>query len=782
MPQPKITSERVFQSLPRMELVVIGLLSLLVLQLFRSTTCRWMPALWIETILMLALPPLTLWCVYLRSSNNNRFHALLPGGAILYAGLALLIQCLLRQSGYGDATEVVSMIVLQYAAWYLIIFSSLMPSYKKVGFITCCALVLFTCFLGTNLPVFLASFFFAVCAMWHLLSNYWARVNDKAIDGESRMLPVNGAAIALTLLAVVGMVSAIWAVVPESLTENLQGFSPFSGGEQGRQDIYAQSGVGDGDLLRAGENATTAGPVETDQFIEDDKPSIYDLNVEKFDAATEIVKKKKTRAVSINAVAKHLHKVIKSEQAGKSFRTARKARLDQQRLDLEDRISKALFYVEGSVPARFSIDCFNHFDGWDWSKVDLPKEDLPRVKIGLDEKSGSPWYRTGFPRQSYLATSREHKVKILRLETTSLPAPSLVRAWHIDQVNVSGLFGFDAQGTIYMDGKFIPSHTVIDMFSSVPNFYVLANKFDCQMGSPDSSGSPLLQIPDNPTQSRIKELVNNWTQGYSQGWSQVEAIVERLRSDFAYEPTWVASDQHADSVQSFLDQRGGPVYQFASAATQMLRAAGYKTRLNRGFLVQRRDYSRASGQSVVTSDNLHMWPEVCLDGRHWIPVEPTPGFPIPYSHLTWWQWSKIQAAHCMLLVRQNPVASLLVMLAIGCLVRFRWESMAGLSWLAWSFVFQLFPSRRLTATRKLIDRRFWAAGSPRPQFTGISEWFSKPDPEAARTFCNFWQIENFSSSQKSSLQPEKVTLACRQIVGGLSLRRIRSFIKSEFSQ
>ena len=79
MPQPKITSARLFQSLPRMELVVIGLLSLLVLQLFRSTTCRWLPALWIETILMLALPPLTLWCVYLRSSNSNsnRFHALL---------------------------------------------------------------------------------------------------------------------------------------------------------------------------------------------------------------------------------------------------------------------------------------------------------------------------------------------------------------------------------------------------------------------------------------------------------------------------------------------------------------------------------------------------------------------------------------------------------------------------------------------------------------------------------------------------------------------------------
>ena len=781
MLQLKTSQTRLFDCLPRMELVIIGFLSVVVLQLFRVVTCRWLPVLWIEAIFMLVIPPLVLLVASKRSpatsGSADWLAVFLPAGAISYACLTLLIQYVSRLAGLGDATEVVMMMALQYVAWYLIIFSSLVPSYKKVGFVACCALVLFTCFMSNQPSVFVVAFFFAICAMWHLLSNYWARLNDKAIDGESKMLPVNGLAMVVSFLAAVVAGLVVWAVVPETMTMNLAGFSPFSGGDRGDQDLYARAGVGDGDMLTAGENASTSGPVESNQFIEDDKPSMYDVNVEKNENATE-VKKRMTRSVSIRAQALCIEEVIKSEQAGRSFRTARMSS-SRKVPKLKNRISKALFFVEGSVPARFSIDCFHHFDGWDWSKVDLDVKDLPRTQISLGQESGLPWYKTGFPRTSYLTTSRAHKIKILRLETNSLLSPPMLHAWHIHRVDKPGFFKFSEQGTVLMDGKFIPSHTVIDTISDVPNFHVLANQRDCQMARQES---PFSQIPDNQTKSRIKELVNGWTQEHTQGWSQVEAIINRLRTDFTHDPTRVASDDHGDSVESFLEQQGGPAYQFASVATQMLRAAGYKARLKRGFLIQSKDYSRVSGQSIVTSDNLHMWPEVCLDGWHWIPVEPTPGFPIPYNHLTWWQWSQGKAVACVSLIKQHPVTSLLAFLVLGCLYRFRWEWIAGLSWIVWNFVFQLFPSRRLKATRKLIDRRFWAAGSPRPEFTAISDWFSQPDPEASRSFCHFWQIENFSLAQKSSLQREKVSLACRQIVGNLSLRRIKSHIKTELSQ
>ena len=780
MSQPKgLQTTRSLHCFPQMDLVLIGLLSVIVLQIFREPTCRWVSALWLESILLVPIPPIALmvaskwWTT--TSTQSTRVSALIQAGALLFAGLVVFVQYLSRLSGLGDPTEIVLMMMLQYVAWYLIIFSSMIPSFKKVGFVTCCALVLFICFMSQQPAVFIVSFLFATSALWRLLSNYWSRLNDKALEGKSRMLPVSGIAIASTLLVIACTSSIVWAVVPKNSTTSLSGFSPFSGGDEGYEDLFARSGIGDGNMLSAGENASSAGPVESDQFIEDTQPSIYDVVVKKYSAATEI-KKQKTRAVSLNVRAKHLDEVIKSEQSGKSFRTSRKPPSDQT-LKLENRISKALFYVEGSAPVRFSIDCFHHFDGWDWSKVDLDKKDLPKSRIRLTEGLREPWYQTAFPKKKFLTTNRAHRIKILRLRTNALPAPPLIRAWQIARVNDASLFGYDAQGSVIMDGKFIPSHTMIDTVSDVPNYHVLANETTL-LAKPDS---PFSQIPQNESKSRVERLAKEWTQGRQLGWRQVEAIVNRLRTEFTHDEVLVATDEHSDSVESFLDRRGGPAYQFSSVATQILRAAGYKTRLKRGFLVQAKDYDRTSGQSIVTFENVHMWPEVCLDGWHWIPVEPTPGYPIPYNHLTLWQWLKGQASLAIYWVKDNPIVTLLSALVLGCLYWFCWELLASISWLSWVLVFWLFPSQRLKVTRKLIDIRFWAAGFPRPEFVGISDWFSKPDHQAAKQFCDLWQIENFSRVQKSSLQKKNVALACQQIVSGLSLQRIKSNYRTELT-
>jgi hypothetical protein len=368
---------------------------------------------------------------------------------------------------------------------------------------------------------------------------------------------------------------------------------------------------------------------------------------------------------------------------------------------------------------------------------------------------------------------------MLRLKTKALPAPPLLRAWHIDRVDLPNLFSFNAQGSVVMDGDSIASHTVIDNVSDVPNFHVLARRKNCILAKPQS---PFSQIPDNESKSRIEQLAKGLTEGLPRGWQQVEAIIGHFRNTYTYDQTLVATDDSTDAVAAFLDHQGGPSYQFASAATQVLRAAGYKTRLQRGFLVQAEDYDRLAGQSVVTPENLHMWPEVCVDGRHWIPVEPTPGFPIPYNHLNWWQWCQSQVAYSIYWIKRNPIASLLTLMVVGFLFRYRWESVAALSWLIWYFVFQLFPSQRLKATRKLIDVRFWAAGSPRPRFVAISDWFSQPAPKAAETFCHLWQIENFSLIQKQMLQERKVELACQQIVGDLSFQRIKSHSRTELNR
>ena len=783
MPQVRATNTSAVYYLPQLELVVIGLLAALVHILFRLPTTHWPPAVWIDSAFLLALPVFTLWITsrwlpstrgQMSPKQTGMLSAWLQAGAILFAGVVLLTQCVGRFLGFGDATEIVFLMVLQYGAWYLIVFSSLQPSFKNIGFVACCALVLFTCFMSDHFDVLATSFLFAVCSLWQLISNYWNRLNAKALEGSSKMLPVSSLAIVVTLVAIVCTSTIVGAVVPQNMTFQFSGFSPFSGGDQGYQDIFARSGIGDGDMVTAGQNASSSGPVESDQFIEDNKPSIYDVASDTFHSPTG-VKKDLTRAVSLDVKSKHVEKVIQSEQAGQSFRTARKPPSDRV-LEIEDRISKALFYIEGSTPVRLSIDCFHHFDGWDWSKVDLDKIEFPEPSIILSKRSGKPWYRKSSSDSAYLTASRAHRIKLLRLSTNALPAPPLLRAWHIDHVDLPNLFSFDTHGTLVMGGAFIPSQTIIDNVSDVPNFYLLADRPTCQMAKPDS---PFSQIPNNQSQPRIERLAGELTEEIPQGWRQVEAIINHFRTEFTFDKTLVATNQSADSIAAFLDHRGGPAYQFASAATQVLRAAGYKTRLQRGFLVQDDDYDRLAGQSVVTSENLHMWPEVCLDDQHWIPVEPTPGFPIPYNHLNWWQWCQNKVACGIQWLKQNPVTSLFTLLLAGLLFRFRWESIAAVSWLIWYPIFGLFPSQRLKITRKLIDIRFWAAGSPRPKFVGVSDWFSKPNPSIAKAFCQFWQIENFSLTQKPLLQKQKIEIACKQIVGDLSFECIKSHIKTE---
>ena len=730
-----------------------------------------------EAIVLLTLPVVALRLVSKRRHSHvaGQDFDWVPLGAVVFAMVVLLAQYAQRLIGLGDSTEVVCLSVLQNVGWYMIIFSGLVPRYRKFGFVISCVLVLFICFASETFSVFVASFFFSILALWHLLSNYWSKLDGKALDGQAKMLPVSSFAIAASFLIIISTGMIVWSVVPQNPAINLEGFSAFSGGNEGDQDHFARAGVGDGDMLSAGLNASTTGPVASDQFIEDTKPSMYDVNVERNAPATEIKKIKKRRAVAISAKMKHLEKIVQSEQAGQTFRTSRKQPSDKV-LDLENRISKALFFVEGSVPVRFSIDSFQYFDGWDWSKGEISETDLAANKIRPVSRLGTPWFQNSLLDKSYVTSSRAHRVKILRLKTDAVPAPPLHRAWHIDQVNAPTIFKVNAQGGLCMAMQAIPSQTVIDNISDVPNFYLLGKNITKRRPTTESAFS---QIPENDSKDRIIQLAKDWTDGFPEGWRQVESIINHLRRDFIHDPYLVATEEHSDSIASFLDQRGGPAYQFASAATQILRAAGYDTRLQRGFLVQAKDYNRLARQSVVTSENLHMWPEVRLDGSHWIPVEPTPGYPIPYNDLSWWQWCKVQAGLCILEIKKHPLASLSIALLIGCLIRFRLDLIAGLCWIVWAVVLRLAPSQQLTATRRLIDLRCWAAGFPRPSFVTAPDWFSQLDPQATKQFGHFWQVENFCFEKGNFLQQNNVARACRQIAAGLSFYRIKSHTQSK---
>lgn len=99
-------------------------------------------------------------------------------------------------------------------------------------------------------------------------------------------------------------------------------------------------------------------------------------------------------------------------------------------------------------------------------------------------------------------------------------------------------------------------------------------------------------------------------------------IAEIFYTYYSYNLSPAMPEQGEDFVEFFLDQsREGFCVHFASAATLLLRSAGYPARYVEGYVVP----SNQDGLWVDVPDyNAHAWVEVYCGGTGWIPVEVTP--------------------------------------------------------------------------------------------------------------------------------------------------------------
>lgn len=82
----------------------------------------------------------------------------------------------------------------------------------------------------------------------------------------------------------------------------------------------------------------------------------------------------------------------------------------------------------------------------------------------------------------------------------------------------------------------------------------------------------------------------------------------------------------ADVIAAFLDAKSGYCVHFSSAMAVMARTLGIPSRIGTGFVsgdvTQRID---GQARTVVSTDDLHAWPELYFDGVGWVRFEPTPG-------------------------------------------------------------------------------------------------------------------------------------------------------------
>lgn len=761
-----------------------ALVSGFVLQLFRADQHRWVPAIWMEFAALSVLSVVLFCLVKLWTQRNEDSTTpktstfLAQAGAVISVVLLIGWQLVSRRIGLGDANEIVALLVIQCVGWHLAVFASV-KGFEKASLLLCGAIVFFVCCMTKRYDILGLGAVFAVMSLWWLAGIYWSRLDSKAIDGNAKMLQIHGASTSIGAVAIAIAVGLAMLSPFSPRQISVAGFMPFSGGEDGYQDPFATSGIGDGNMLAAGTNATTTGAVDSNEFIEDNKASMYDVMMDSFDGPV-YKKKKRNRTIALDEIAKHIHDVKQSEQSGRTFRTMRDTDQPADQ-ELESRISKALFYVEGSVPARFVTDAFHHFDGWDWSKASLDGETPLPTKIRLQKQFGKPILKLSQSKSKYLTSSRTHQVKLMRLKTPNLPAPAFLDCWHINRVDDPRIFKWNEAGLLQYDGDNIPAQTVINVNGLVPNYHVMRSEADLAPSSrtnktskSSNSDSALLQTPDSSSRERVEALAAQYTKGHRRGWNQVEAIVNRMREDYQLNPDWEVDQSVDDSVSHFLSLNGGPSWMFATSCAMVLRSAGYRTRLASGFLVRQEDYDRLSRQSVVTSRNMHMWPEVCLDGKYWIPLEPTPGYPVPFSHETTWQWLVAKVHGAIHWFWNHPVFSLLTAMAIVLTYLYRANLVTFLMLIWWHLIRFVWPWSLLRATRQLIDLRFWAAGDSRPLSKTVKAWYTRVEPSLSHGFYDLWNARNYNSRHK--VGNTDMIETCRDQINLLTLKKIQTFV------
>lgn len=134
---------------------------------------------------------------------------------------------------------------------------------------------------------------------------------------------------------------------------------------------------------------------------------------------------------------------------------------------------------------------------------------------------------------------------------------------------------------------------------------------------------------DCETPENVRELALQLTEGLHSDYEKASAIRDYLRygEDFVYSLDFPIKD--TDNVETFLFQnKTGVCYQFASAMTEMCRAAGLCVRYVEGYAMNVHDerlFSNDDTAYVITTDEGHAFVDVYIPGYGWMMMDATSG-------------------------------------------------------------------------------------------------------------------------------------------------------------
>jgi len=673
----------------------------------------------------------------------------------------------------GEPLEIVIVASLQYMTLAMALTTTSTRNRRltiTMGFF----LMLFSVVISSQTWVYPVAMLYGVMAIWWLMGDHWEKLQSRFV-GQSRSssLPIRSGVLVATLLLLGSAATLAVMVSPESV--GLTGWLPTSGGKDW-SDPSARSGVGDGDMLVAArDQAFSFGPVESDLFIEDQQPTLYDM-ISELDGLPP-KKKKSESAVGIDgSLGKTNHeKLANTESSSREFSAIRQApRVD--RMKLPDKNSPSLIYYNGPAPQRLAIETYDRFDGVSWkSKSSSETDSLDNsesmladtpstiAETKLVNRSGKPWisFRTPSASQPSRLGSSSPKlrwasaIKVIRFVSPRVPTPDEFESLHIDRIDRPEFFAWTKDGIVTMvDREQVPALTIVRLDALQRDLHTLRNteKFLSVLSmrdveTPNKSNVRRVAGDTETLSKMVKEMVS----GVPVGWEQVEAIETALKQDFVLDSQAVVPDDTSDAVSHFLQVKRGPAYLFATTTAMLVRSLGYDCRLANGFYIPPESFDAASGQYLIGKKQLHWWPQVSIDGKVWISIEPTPGYLAPSENWTFFQRCQWAWTMALRLIRNHPWHCLAALFAIAAGYRMRIQLIdSAMTSIAHGMGLRSLE-HQIGWSLWLLDRRAELAGCPRPISKTHRQWFQPMAVDSISDVLNAQDERLYSPSHCISL-------------------------------
>lgn len=614
--------------------------------------------------------------------------------------------------------------------------------------------------------------------LW-LMQAYW----EGLLAGRPEVRRGLPASAMVWLAVVVGVLVTAVAVGPTRAATMLAALVPSSGGNDWN-DPEARSGVNDGDNeVAASENPQSVGFTDSEVYLETDKSSLYDAFNEQYGEPFKRNKHERMFALNASQVTEQKERPSENLKAGREFSMVRQRPVPKARP--ADRPTRSLAYVKGPTPLHLRLTAFDWYDGRVWT------EDRPSpISLPATLEKGSSWIALdGWPPPIY-AQPVTHQIKIGTLQSSPIPTPPHLLRFKVGSVADADFFDWAQEEILRIKDRTLPASTVVDVQSSTVDPSLIR-----RIGFPEAPswatarylGRPFQQMPGTPyaTSPEVAALAESWVSGIPRGWLQVEAVVDRLRTEYAHDRAAESDPDAADPLADFLLRtRRGPDYLFATAAAQMLRHLNYPTRVVSGFYASPAKFDLRSRHTPIEREDVHFWAEVLIPGRSWVVIEPTPGYEVlgPARH---WSERLAQALADGLRWCSRHAAELtLTALASLAIYWRRRELLDLLATLGWRVAGGRRPDRLVLRTLRLVESRSRRAGRQRPDGLTPARWYgsmaSTAPPELrddlgrliAMVDVHLYAPDGAAGSRRWS--DGEIRDACRRAIQGWTLGRFRS--------